>query len=141
LIIGLDQNRTLQQWALRFPAQLKKIQVEAVAEKDLIERLKTLYHSFNGFVLIDVAVTTTIVAATIAHLTITPTKLSAPDIIEAVKLNREIRKLGERVGKPINHRVLLNELSAIWPTYQRSALTDITARKNVARSLGAAEKM
>ena len=30
--------------------------------------------------------------------------------------------LGEKVGKPILHRLLLNEVSHIWPTYQRAAL-------------------
>lgn len=128
VILDLDQNRTLEQWAKRFPEQLKSIRVEGVDEAAFLDRVKAIYNSVRGFVLVDVAGalhTTTIAAATIAHLTITPAKLSAPDIIEAVKLNREIRALGAKVGKPINHRLLLNEVSPIWPTYQRAALTDV----------------
>lgn len=127
-ILDLDQNRTLEQWAKRFPGQLKGISVEGVDEDAFLDRIRELYHQASGFILIDVAGAfhkTTIAAATIAHLTISPAKLSAPDIIEAVKLNREIRQLGEKVGKPINHRLLLNEVSPIWPTYQRAALVDV----------------
>ncbi len=128
LILDLDQNRTLDQWARRFPGHVPGLTVEPAGEADLIERLRSLYATTTGYILIDVAgvlAKTTIAAATLAHLTITPTKLSAPDIIEAVKLNREIRRLGEQLGKPINHRILLNEVSPLWPTYQRAALTDV----------------
>ena len=127
-ILDLDQNRTLYQWAQRFPDQLRGIQVEAVEEGAFFDRVRELYAQSTGFILIDVAgmlANTTIVAATLAHLTITPAKLSAPDIIEAVKLNREIRLLGDKIGKPINHRLLLNEVSPLWPTYQRAALQDV----------------
>jgi len=127
-ILDLDQNRTLEQWAKRFPDQLRGIAVEGVEEEGFIDRIRELYDTAQGFVLVDVAGAfqkTTIAAATIAHLTITPAKLSAPDIIEAVKLNREIRQLGAKIGKAINHRLLLNEVSPLWPTYQRAALTDV----------------
>lgn len=127
-ILDLDQNRTLEQWALRFPGEMRGITVEGVEEGALIERIQSLYARGVGFILIDVAGAfhkTTIAAATLADVTITPAKLSAPDIIEAVKLNREIRQLGAKVGKPINHRLLLNEVSPLWPTYQRAALTDV----------------
>lgn len=127
-ILDLDQNRTCKQWADRFPDQHGNIKVEAVEEGAFIERVKAVYAQTHGFVLIDVAGAlsdATIAAATIAHMTISPAKLSAPDIIEAVKLNREITKLAAKVGKPINHRLLLNEVSPIWPTYQRAALSDV----------------
>ena len=127
-ILDLDQNRTLDQWARQFPQRSRGIEVEPVADDGLIDRIKTLYSGgAGGFILIDVAGalhTTTIAAATLAHLTISPAKLSAPDIIEAVKLNHEMQRLGERLGKPINHRLLLNEVSPLSPTYQRAALHD-----------------
>lgn len=94
----------------------------------LIDRVRELYVSKSGFVLIDVTSafqTATIAAATIADETITPAKLSAPDIIEAVKLKREIDRLASKIGKPIDHRLLVNGVSPIWPTYQRAALADI----------------
>jgi len=127
-ILDLDQNRTCKQWADRFPDQHGNIKVEAVEEGAFIERVKAVYAQTSGFVLIDVAGAlsdATIAAATIAHMTISPAKLSAPDIIEAVKLNREITKLAGKIGKPINHRLILNEVSPIWPTYQRAALSDV----------------
>ena len=127
-ILDLDQNRTLEQWSKRFPDLTRAIHIEGVEEEAFIDRVKALYGVTPGFILIDVAgafAKTTIAAATIANLTITPAKLSAPDIIEAVKLNREIRQLAAKVGKPINHRLLLNEVSPLWPTYQRAALIDV----------------
>lgn len=127
IILDLDQNRTLEQWSLRFPEELRKISIRGVGEGDLIETIQQLYHQ-NAYILIDVAGAfhkTTIAAATLADLTITPARLSAPDIIEAVKLNREIRQLGAKIGKPIDHRLLLNGVSSIWPTYQRAALVDV----------------
>ncbi len=127
-ILDLDQNRTLDQWARRFPTQIGSLAVEAVPDGGLIDRVRTLCAQPIDFILIDAAgvlQTTTIAAAALAHLTITPSKLSAPDIIEAVKLHREVRNLGDRVGKPIDHRLLLNEVSPLWPTYQRAALVDV----------------
>lgn len=128
LVLDLDKNRTLHDWAMRFPTQIRNIKVEHVEEGAFFERVRHLYATFSGIILIDVAgmlANTTIVAATLATLTITPAKLSAPDIIEAVKLNREVRLLGQKVGKSINHRLLLNEVSPLWPTYQRAALKDV----------------
>lgn len=127
-ILDLDQNRTLEQWARRFPNLPGNIAIEGVEEGGFIDLIRRIFETAKGYILVDVAgafQTTTIAAATIAHLTITPAKLSAPDIIEAVKLNREIRRLGDKVGKPINHRILVNGVSPLWPTYQRAALTDI----------------
>lgn len=125
-ILDLDLNRTLEQWSLRFPGVVPNLTVMGLEEAALIPTVKSIYYN-DGFVLIDVAgsfSTATIAAATIADLTISPAKLSAPDIIEARKLNRNIRELGLKINKPINHRLLLNEVSPLWPTYQRAALAD-----------------
>lgn len=127
IILDLDQNRTLEQWAHRFPAELKPLTIRGIGEGALIETIEQLY-SQNAYVLVDVAGAfhkTTIAAATLADLTITPSRLSAPDIIEAVKLNQQIRQLGAKIGKPIDHRLLLNGVSPIWPTYQRAALVEV----------------
>lgn len=130
-VLDLDQNRTLYQWSQRFPSQMRGLTVEPVDPVDrqaFFARVEHLYGSMGGFLLIDVAGAfgdTTTAAATLAHLTVTPAKLSAPDIIEAVKLHREMLILGKKIGKPINHRLLLNEVSPLWPTYQRSALQDV----------------
>jgi chromosome partitioning protein len=93
-----------------------------------MDRLKHHCDTRSGFILVDVAGVcqkTTIQAATVADLTITPSKLSAPDIIEAAKLHRELTHVSTMIRKPILHRVLLNEVSPLWPTYQTAALEDL----------------
>ncbi len=128
LVLDLDQNRTLEQWFNRFPDLASILTVEGLGEGDFMDRLKHHCDTRRGFILVDVAGVfqkTTIQAATVADLTITPAKLSAPDIIEAAKLHRELTHLSNMIGKPILHRVLLNEVSPLWPTYQRAALEDV----------------
>lgn len=128
LIMDLDQNRTLEQWAKRFPDLAKIVTVEGLGEGDFMDRLKHHYSTRQGYILIDVAGAfqkAAIQAATVADLTITPSKLSAPDIIEAAKFHRELQHLSGMINKPILHRLLLNEVSPLWPTYQRAALEDV----------------
>lgn len=127
-IIDLDQTRTLHRWFTRFKTNMPSLHVESVAEADFMSHLKEVYRTQKGFILIDVAgafAKAMIQASTVAHLTITPAKLSEPDIIEATKLHREIADLGAAIGKPIQHRLLVNEVSPLLPTYQRAALADI----------------
>jgi chromosome partitioning protein len=127
-IIDLDQTRTLHRWFSRFKTNIPSLHVESVAEADFMGHLKDVYATQKGFILIDVAgafAKAMIQASTVAHLTITPAKLSEPDIIEATKLHREIADLGAAIGKPIQHRLLVNEVSPLFPTYQRAALADI----------------
>ena len=128
LVLDLDQIRTLEQWFKRFPDLAGILTVEGLGEGEFMDRLKHHCDTRSGFILVDVAGVyqkTTIQAATVADLTITPSKLSAPDIIEAAKLHRELTHLSTMIGKPILHRVLLNEVSPLWPTYQRAALEDV----------------
>ena len=51
----------------------------------------------------------TLAIAAFATLTITPAKISEPDIIEANKMAQRLLAVGMRVGKPVNHMILLNE--------------------------------
>jgi chromosome partitioning protein len=134
-VIDLDQTRTLHRWYSRFKPGVAGLHVEAVDEADFMAHLRTIYPSHRGFILVDVAgafAKAMIQAATLAHLTISPTKLSEPDIVEATKLNRELRDLATTIGKPIPHRLLINEVSPLLPTYQRAAMADI-ARSGVER--------
>ncbi|WP_072387042.1 ParA family protein [Hyphomicrobium sp. CS1BSMeth3] len=128
LVMDLDQNRTLERWARSFPAVSEIMTVEGLGEGEFMERLKHHCATRQGFILVDVAGVfqkTMIQAATVADVTITPAKLSAPDVIEAVKLSRELGQLSVMMGKSIRHRLLLNEVSSLWPTYQRSVLEDV----------------
>jgi chromosome partitioning protein len=128
LVMDLDQNRTLERWAQKYPAVSEIMTVEGLGEGEFMERLKHHCATRQGFILVDVAGVfqkTMIQAATVADVTITPAKLSAPDVIEAVKLNRELEQLSAMMGKAIRHRLMLNEVSPLWPTYQRSVLEDV----------------
>jgi chromosome partitioning protein len=134
-VIDLDQTRTLHRWYSRFKPDIPNFHVEAVDEADFMAHIRTIYPTYRGFILVDVAgafAKAMIQAATLAHLTISPTKLSEPDIVEATKLNRELRDLATTIGKPIPHRLLINEVSPLLPTYQRAAMADI-ARSGVER--------
>jgi chromosome partitioning protein len=127
-IMDLDQTRTLWSWYTQHQPDIPNLTVESVAEAEFGPRLQTLYHQRQGFILIDAAGALTDVmvhAATIAHLTITPTKLSKPDIDQATNLHHKILKVGAEVGKGITHRILINEAAALLPSYQQFALDQI----------------
>jgi chromosome partitioning protein len=134
-IIDLDQTRTLHRWYNRFKPDIPNFRVEAVDESAFMSHIRSVYPVHRGFILVDVAgafAKAMIQAATLAHLTISPAKLSEPDIVEAIKLNRELNDLGASLGKTIPHRLLVNEVSPLLPTYQRAALADI-ARSGIER--------
>lgn len=127
-ILDLDQTGTLDRWYSRHRPAIPGLTVEAVAESAFMERLKAVYKAHPGFILIDVAGAmgkVMVQAATIAQLTLSPAKLSEPDIIEAVKLHREIVNIGSMIEKEISHRLLINEVAALMPTYQKAALSDV----------------
>lgn len=127
-IIDLDQTRTLHRWYSRFKPDIPNFHVAAVDEADFMSHIRSVYPTHRGFILVDVAgsfAKAMIQAATLAHLTISPAKLSEPDIVEATKLGRELKDLGNSIGKAIPHRLLINEVSPLLPTYQRAALADV----------------
>ena len=102
--------------------------METVPEADLFKRLTALYRERTGYILIDLAGALSHVmlqAAAIAHLTITPAKLSEPDILEATKLHHQLARLAKSNGRAITHRILINEAAALLPTYQRHILDQI----------------
>lgn len=134
-IIDLDQTRTLHRWYSRFKPNISNFHVEAVDEANFMGHIRSVYPNHRGFILVDVAgafAKAMIQASTLAHLTISPAKLSEPDIVEATKLSRELADLSNAINKPIPHRLLINEVSPLFPTYQRAALADI-ARSGMQR--------
>lgn len=127
-VLDLDQTQTLARWFARNPNATPGLKVEAVPEDGFMERMRELWAKSTGFILVDVAGSfgkTMIQAATASHLTITPTKLSEPDIVQAAKLHREITDLAAMIGKQLTHRILINEVSPLLPTYQRAALAEV----------------
>jgi chromosome partitioning protein len=129
-MIDLDQNQSLYRWFTTHSPDIGGLTVESVAEAGFADALKAAVRQRTGFVLIDVAGAlgqAMIQAATIADLTITPTKLSGLDLLEASKLHQKIIALGKEIGKTINHRLLVNEVSSLLPGYQQHALGEIRA--------------
>jgi chromosome partitioning protein len=128
-IIDLDQNQSLYRWSVNHPST-RALTVESVPEAGFVDALKAAAHSRTGFVLVDVAGAmgqAMIQAATVADLTITPTKLSELDLLEASKLHQRILALGAQIEKRINHRLLINEVAPLLPGYQLHALSQIEA--------------
>ena len=127
-IIDLDQTQTLWRWYSNNPGTVPGLSVEPTPSGDLLLHLRALWQERRGYILIDVAGALTRLmmhVATLAQLTITPAKLSEPDILEANKLHRELLALGEYAGKAINHRILINEVAALLPSYQIHTLQQI----------------
>lgn len=131
-ILDLDQTQTIWTWYEETKPNIPNLTAELASETDFGARLKTLYHERSGFILIDTAGKLTqgmTQAATIAHLTITPTQLGKADITGATHLHRKIDELSQDIGKgPIRHRVLINRVAPLWPAYQRFALRQIDER-------------
>jgi cellulose biosynthesis protein BcsQ len=129
-VIDLDQNGTLLRWGQKFAGQIENLTITTCAEAALGEQLLELVRSAEGYILLDLAgslSTTMLQAAAIAHLTITPSQLSEPDIVEATKLYYQIRSVGEACGKAITHRILINAAPALAAGYQLHTLRQIEA--------------
>ena len=127
-VIDLDQTQSLYRWFSTRNPEVPGLTVESVPEAGFIPALKAATNDRTGFILIDVAGAlgqAMIQAATIADLTITPTKLSELDLQEANKLHAKILDIADQVGTTINHRILINEVASILPGYQLHALEQI----------------
>jgi chromosome partitioning protein len=51
--------------------------------------------------------------------------LCEPDILEASKLSSQLKDIATRIGKPIEHRILLNEVPSILAGFQSHVLSQI----------------
>lgn len=129
-IIDLDQTGTLIRWYQHHGAKVAGVTVETIAEAKLFEHLTALCRNptRTGYIFLDLAgalSVTMLQAAAIAHLTITPARLSEPDIIEATKLHYQLGQIGTGQGRAIAHRVVINSAPALLATYQRHALDQL----------------
>ncbi len=128
LILDLDQTNTLIRWHDRHQPHIPNLAVDTSDERGLFLRLTNLYRERTGFIFLDLAGALSNVmlqAAAIAHLTITPAKLSEPDVQEATKLRHQLALFAREQGRPLSHRLLVNEAAALRPTYQRHILDQI----------------
>jgi chromosome partitioning protein len=133
-IIDLDQTQTLGRWfqthAERLATNIPSLSVATHPESEFLDHINTAFYSRTGFILVDVAGAlgqAMLNAATAAHLTITPTKLSEADITEASRLHDQLIQLGHHVEKQVLHRILINEVGSLpfMPAYQLHALDQI----------------
>ena len=131
-IVDLDQIQTLWAWYKEHQPAIPNLSVEAAPPQpdgiSFLRYLKSVCENRRGFVLVDAAGALTdimVYAAVIAHLTITPAKLSSPDLREALRLHHRLADTAAAAGKPFIHRVLFNEVAALPPSYQKHALAQI----------------
>jgi chromosome partitioning protein len=131
-IIDFDQTETLWRWysANEAARNIPNLTVEKGPDNDLGGFINEIWNTRSGFVFIDLAGSLThqmLLMATFAHLTITPSKPSEPDIVEASKLAAQLQSLATKLGKPILHRILLNEVPALLQTHQAHIIDQIDA--------------
>lgn len=133
-IVDFDQTETLWRWySANAAAQtIPNLSVEKGPDTDLGSFINEIWNTRTGFVFIDLAGSLThqvLLMATFAHLTITPSKPSEPDIVEASKLAAQLQALAVKLNKPILHRILLNEVPALLQTHQAHVIDQIDASK------------
>lgn len=136
-VVDFDQTQTLWRWYSSNAAARAnpRLTVEQGPHGDISGFVQETYYKRDGFVLIDLAGTLTnqmLHLAAFANLTITPSKLSEPDILEANKLAVQLQEIATRIHKPIAHRILLNEVPFILAGSQAYMLEQIDAN-NIAR--------
>lgn len=117
-IVDFDQTETIWRWYTTSPVaqKIRNLTVEKGPTEDLDTYIGNLYATATDYVLLDLAgalTDLTLMIAAFATLTITPAKVSEPDIIEANKMADKLQDVADRLGKPINHFILLNEVPGI----------------------------
>jgi len=127
-VLDLDHTNTLLRWYKQHRPAIPNLTVSTVGEGQLFEHLTQLIRTEPGYILLDLAghlSLTMLQAAAIAHLTITPAKLSEPDIMEATKLHYQLADIAIRQERPVTHRILINEAPALLATYQKHTLDQL----------------
>lgn len=134
-IMDLDQTQTLSRWFTNHAETLATISpqftISYCTEAGFPLAFKQALQERSGktgFILLDLAGSfgeVMLKAATLADLTITPSKLSEPDIIEATKLSHRIAELAKSVDKVIRHRILINEVPSLLPGYMGHVIAQL----------------
>ncbi len=134
-IVDFDQTETIWRWYSSNPSAqaLQNLTVEKgphTSPEEIAEYLHQIYYNSPDFVLIDLAGALSDVIlrlAAFATMTTTPAKLSEPDIQEGLKLAKKLRDIGHRIGKPITHRILINERLPFLSSSQAEILHQLDA--------------
>jgi chromosome partitioning protein len=130
-VADFDQNQTLWAWYATNPSAraIPGLTVERAPQmpEDIGPYIEDLYKTRNGYVLLDLAGTLTdvmLLLAAFASLVVIPTKLGWADIMEANKLALKVKEVATRVGKPITHRLLLNEIPLTFLSKSQTYMLD-----------------
>jgi chromosome partitioning protein len=132
-VIDFDQTQTLWNWystndtARAIPG----LTVERAPTSELDTYVDGLYYKRSDYLLIDLAGTLTdvmLLVAAFANLVVIPTKLGWADILEAENLADKVQRVATRIGKPVAHRLLLNEIPFIFAASQVHMLNQIRER-------------
>lgn len=129
-IIDYDGSQTLWRWysANKDTQDIHNITVEKGPTEITKDVFYAIWHAPVDYVLIDLAGQlndTLIRLAVFAALTITPIKLSEPDIAEANKLLGRFRHIQKTVRKKIIHRLLVNDAGNIFAAFERDLLEQL----------------
>jgi chromosome partitioning protein len=121
-ILDFDQNLTLDRWFSKHKPAISSLTVVPCQPQGFNQAIDAARAANPHFILIDIAGSyeaTVIKAISASTIVVTPAKLSEPDLAEAAKILAEVKAFNKRFGVNIQHRVLINEVEPLDPSYQR----------------------
>lgn len=129
-IVDYDQTETLWDWYSKHPVRdtIPNLTVQKAPPAELREYLPRFLELKHDYVLVDLPGTLTkdmLTLGVLADLTITPSKLNVPDTLQATKLAANLIDIANRVGKPVQHRVLINDVPSLLSNAQAHTLNAI----------------
>lgn len=130
-IVDFDQSETLWRWysTNETARTITGLTVQKAPERDLDQFVKETWYNPADYVLIDLAGQLTremLHLAVYATLTITPVKISEPDIVEANKLHGQLQEIQRRISKPILHRLLVNDVQNFLGAFETALLDELS---------------
>lgn len=129
-IVDFDPSETLWRWhSTNDEAKcIPGLTVQKAPSSELDKFVKDTWYHPVDYVLIDLAGQLTremLHMAVYAAVTITPVKISEPDIVEANKLHLQLREIQKRVSKKIIHRLLVNDVQPMLGGFERALLNEL----------------
>lgn len=129
-IIDFDQSETLARWygKNKDAQDIENLSVEKGPQKLTHETFSAIWRAPVDYILIDLAGQLTrdmLRMAVFATLTITPIKISEPDITEANRLLGQLRDIQKTVRKKIIHRLLVNDVQSMLANFEYFLLDEL----------------
>ena len=129
-VVDYDQTETLWTWYSSTGARenIPNLTVEKAPPDQLREYMHRFLQLKHDYMLIDLPGTLTpdmLALGVLADLTITPSKLNIPDTLQTMKLAGRLLDTAKRIGKPLQHRVLINDVPTMMSKAQAHTLQQI----------------